>query len=142
MTAYGRTEDSNNEISISCTIKSVNHRYSDISIHLPEELRSLEQKIREHISDKIQRGKVDCNIHIDKHHIHNEILSINQDLLKKIVEASEKINSNLSNSAPLDSLDLLRWPGVLEKNVLDPKTLDRSLLELVDETLKIVIVAI
>ena len=74
MTAYGRTEDSNNEISISCTIKSVNHRYSDISIHLPEELRSLEQKIREHISDKIQRGKVDCNIHIDKHHIHNEIL--------------------------------------------------------------------
>ena len=69
MTAYGRTEDSNNEISISCTIKSVNHRYSDISIHLPEELRSLEQKIREHISDKIQRGKVDCNIHIDKHHI-------------------------------------------------------------------------
>ena len=139
MTAYGRTEDSNNEISISCTIKSVNHRYSDISIHLPEELRPLEQKIREHISDKIQRGKVDCNIHIDKHHIHNEILSINQDLLKKIVEASEKINSNLSDSAPLNSLDLLRWPGVLEKNILDPKTLDKSLLKLVDETLKIVI---
>ena len=118
MTAYGRTEDSNNEISISCTIKSVNHRYSDISIHLPEELRPLEQKIREHISDKIQRGKVDCNIHIDKHHIHNEKLSINQDLLKKIVEASEKINSNLSDSAPLNSLDLLRWPGVLEKNIV------------------------
>ena len=124
MTAYGRTEDSNNEISISCTIKSVNHRYSDISIHLPEELRPLEQKIREHISDKIQRGKVDCNIHIDKHHIHNEILSINQDLLKKIVEASEKIDANpvlafIHNSPELipDSMKIsdLKWKYQLQR---------------------------
>ena len=56
MTAYGRVENSEGQNSISCEIRSVNHRYSEISIRLPEELRPLEQKIRDHISGKIKRG--------------------------------------------------------------------------------------
>ena len=74
MTAYGRAEDSNNNNSISCEIRSVNHRYLELSIRLPEELRLIEQKIREHISDKLKRGKIDCNIRIEQHNVHNETL--------------------------------------------------------------------
>ena len=51
MTAYGRVENSEGQNSISCEIRSVNHRYSEISIRLPEELRPLEQKIRDHVVD-------------------------------------------------------------------------------------------
>ncbi len=139
MTAYGRVENSEGQYSISCEIRSVNHRYSEISIRLPEELRLLEQKIRDHISGKIKRGKIECNIRIEKHNAYDEALSINQDLLKNIIEASKRINSDLSTSAPLDSLDLLRWPGVLEKSTLDVKEIDKLLFPLVNEAIDIVI---
>ena len=139
MTAYGRVENSEGQNSISCEIRSVNHRYSEISIRLPEELRPLEQKIRDHISGKIKRGKIECNIRIEKHNAYDETLSINQDLLKNIIEASKRINSDLSTSAPLDSLDLLRWPGVLEKSTLDVKEIDKLLFPLVNEAIDIVI---
>ena len=139
MTAYGRVENSEGQNSISCEIRSVNHRYSEISIRLPEELRPLEQKIRDHISGKIKRGKIECNIRIEKHNAYNEALSINQDLLKNIIEAAKRINSDLSTSAPLDSLDLLRWPGVLEKSTLDVKEIDKLLFSLVNEAIDIVI---
>jgi len=139
MTAYGRVENSEGQNSISCEIRSVNHRYSEISIRLPEELRPLEQKIRDHISGKIKRGKIECNIRIEKHNAYNEALSINQDLLKNIIEAAKRINSDLSTSAPLDSLDLLRWPGVLEKSTLDVKEIDKLLFPLVNEAIDIVV---
>ena len=139
MTAYGRVENSEGQNSISCEIRSVNHRYSEISIRLPEELRPLEQKIRDHISGKIKRGKIECNIRIEKHNAYDESLSINQDLLKNIIEAAKRINSDLSTSAPLDSLDLLRWPGVLEKSTLDVEEIGKFLFPLVKEAIDIVI---
>ena len=139
MTAYGRVENSEGQNSISCEIRSVNHRYSEISIRLPEELRPLEQKIRDHISGKIKRGKIECNIRIEKHNAYDEALSINQDLLKNIIEASKRINSDLSTSAPLDSLDLLRWPGVLEKSTLDVEEIGKLLFPLVNEAIDIVV---
>ena len=139
MTAYGRVENSEGQNSISCEIRSVNHRYSEISIRLPEELRPLEQKIRDHISGKIKRGKIECNIRIEKHNAYDESLSINQDLLKNIIEAAKRINSDLSTSAPLDSLDLLRWPGVLEKSTLDAEEIGKLLFPLVKEAIDIVI---
>ena len=139
MTAYGRVENSEGQNSISCEIRSVNHRYSEISIRLPEELRPLEQKIRDHISGKIKRGKIECNIRIEKHNAYDESLSINQDLLKNIIETAKRINSDLSTSAPLDSLDLLRWPGVLEKSTLDAEEIGKLLFPLVNEAIDIVI---
>ena len=139
MTAYGRVENSEGQNSISCEIRSVNHRYSEISIRLPEELRPLEQKIRDRISGKIKRGKIECNIRIEKHNAYDEALSINQDLLKNIIEASKRINSDLSTSAPLDSLDLLRWPGVLEKSTLDVEEIGKLLFPLLNEAIDIVI---
>ena len=139
MTAYGRVENSEGQNSISCEIRSVNHRYSEISIRLPEELSPLEQKIRDHISGKIKRGKIECNIRIEKHNAYDESLSINQDLLKNIIEAAKRINSDLSTSAPLDSLDLLRWPGVLEKSTLDAEEIGKLLFPLVNEAIDIVI---
>ena len=139
MTAYGRVENSEGQNSISCEIRSVNHRYSEISIRLPEELRPLEQKIRDHISGKIKRGKIECNIRIEKHNAYDESLSINQDLLKNIIEAAKRINSDLSTSAPLDSLDLLRWPGVLEKSTLDVEEIGKLLFPLLNEAIDFVI---
>ena len=139
MTAYGRTEDLKKDKSISCEIRTVNHRYLEISIRLPEELKPLEEKVREYISRKLKRGKIDCNIRIEQHGANNKSLLINQDFLKKVVDAAEKTRQNLSNSDSLNVLDLLRWPGVLEKNTLDPKIINKPVLNSLTRTLDIVV---
>ncbi|MBK69754.1 MAG: YicC family protein [Legionellales bacterium] len=139
MTAYGRTEDKKNDNSIACEIRTINHRYLEISIRMPEELRSLEQKIRENISRKLKRGKIDCNIRIDKNTSKNDPLLINQDVLKKVIDAAENTSINLSNPSALSALDLIQWPGVLEKDSLEPTKINKSILKLLGQTLDVVI---
>ena len=139
MTAYGRGEHSGDWGEASCEIRTVNHRYLDISLRLPEELRLLEQVIRERISDRLKRGKVDCSIRFEQSEISNGALPVNQDLLTKVIETAEKASAQLKTASPVNPLELLRWPGVLDRDVPDPEAITAPLLELVDQTLDAVI---
>ena len=65
MTAFARLEDSGEWGHAVWEIRTVNHRYLDISIRLPEELRALETSVREQVSIKLKRGKVECNLRYD-----------------------------------------------------------------------------
>ncbi len=135
MTAYGRVEDSGDWGEASCEIRSVNHRYLEMSIRLPEELRSLEQTIRARISNQLKRGKVDCNIRFERRETFKDVLPVNQELLSKIIETAEITNAKLKNAAAINPLELLRWPGVLDKDATDPEAISTPLLKLVDQTL-------
>ncbi|MCG8379294.1 MAG: YicC family protein [Proteobacteria bacterium] len=141
MTAYGRTEHSGDWGEASCEIRSVNHRYLEMSIRLPEELRMLEQAIRDCISNKIKRGKIDCNIRFEQRASNNNGLPINEELLNKLIETAENTNSRLKDATPLNPLELLRWPGVLDKDIPDPEKISPPILELVNQTLDNVIEA-
>jgi uncharacterized protein (TIGR00255 family) len=139
MTSYGRTEHSGEWGEATCEIRSVNHRYLEMSIRLPEELRLLEQTIRERISKQLKRGKVDCNIRFEHRENFKGALPVNQDLLTKVIETAEMTNAQLKSSTPINPLELLRWPGVLDRDVPDPEAISEPLLKLVDETLAAVI---
>ena len=139
MTAYGRAESSGEWGEASCEIRSVNHRYLEMSIRLPEELRLLEQAIRDLLSKQLKRGKVDCNIRYEQSENFKGTLPVNQDLLTKILETAETTNAQLKSPAPINPLELLRWPGVLDRDVPDPEAISGPLLELVNETLTAVI---
>jgi len=139
MTAYGRTEHSGDWGEASCEIRTVNHRYLEMSLRLPEELRFLEQKIREQVSNKLKRGKVDCNIRFAQTDSSKGALPVNQELLAKVIETAEETNSKLKIAAPINPLELLRWPGVLDKDVPDPEEIGAPLLELINQTLESVI---
>lgn len=135
MTAYGRAEDSGDWGEASCEIRSVNHRYLEMSVRLPEELRPLEQTIRDRISKQLKRGKVDCNIRFEQRETIKDALPVNQELLNKIIETAEITNAKLKNAAAINPLELLRWPGVLDKDAPDPEAISTPLLKLVDQTL-------
>ncbi len=139
MTSYGRTEHSGDWGEASCEIRTVNHRYLEMSLRLPEELRFLEQKIRDHISSKLKRGKVDCNIRFAQQEISNDALPVNQELLAKVIETAEATSTQLKMPSPLNPLELLRWPGVLDKDVPDPEKIATPILEIIDLTLDTVI---
>jgi uncharacterized protein (TIGR00255 family) len=91
MTGFGRGEASQDNITFSVDIKTVNHRYSDISVRLPRMVSPLEEKIREYMGSKLNRGKIDIYINYD---------SFGQD-------TKVKLDTNLA-SAYVDSLSILK----------------------------------
>ena len=133
MTAFARLEESGEWGHAAWEIRTVNHRYLDISIRLPEELRALETRVRECISGKLKRGKVECNLRYDADSTLDNI-AVNTRLSEKIIQASRSLP--VDNPAPLNPVDILRWPGVIEKNTPDLEQTGACLLILLDKALQ------
>ena len=139
MTAFGRTDEFNDVGHIIWEIRTVNHRYLEISARLPDELRMLEAGVRERISDKIKRGKVDCVLKFTQEpESTTEGLSLNEELIHAIIRSAEKIRSILKNTDNINPMDVLRWPYVINRDTPDPEKIGGPLLDQLDRTLDIV----
>lgn len=133
MTAFARTQAQHSKANLAVEIRSINHRYLEVSVYLPEALRALEMAIRERIRDKLQRGKIECTVRYQTAATH--LVTINETLAQQLCEASEKIANNLSQAASVDPSNILRFPGVLEVPMADVNSLQAEILKLVDDTL-------
>ena len=133
MTAFARREDSGEWGHAVWEIRTVNHRYLDISIRLPEELRVLESDVREHIAARLKRGKVECNLRYDVDSIAGDFC-VNTKLTEKIIQASHGLPVN--DPAPINPVDILRWPGVIDKNTPDLERTGKLLIALLDRALQ------
>lgn len=129
MTAFARQEWQENWGQLCWELRSVNHRFLEISIRLPEELRSLEGVIREQLQQHLKRGKVDCNLHWQTRQAEAVEFNINYPLLQQLWNAVQKVQS-IAKDAPLpNSLELLRWQGVLESNPLNLDQVSEGVLK-------------
>jgi len=135
MTAFTRIEHSDDVGALTLEIRSVNHRFLDLSLRMPEELRAHEQAIREIANKRLARGKVDINLRFQRNETGEEGLEINAELAEKIAKASREVDSLLYNPAPINSIDVLRWPGVLQVQDLDKEQLGKSLLNVLNDAL-------
>ena len=136
MTAFARQERAKDWGTLTLELRSVNHRYLDVSLRMPEEFRSLESKIREKISARLARGKVDVALRFSRTETSGGEIIIDKELVQQISNASREIDHVLYNPAAVLSLDILRWPGVIKSPELDSNELNTTLLELVDETIE------
>ncbi|HLA75216.1 MAG TPA: YicC/YloC family endoribonuclease, partial [Gammaproteobacteria bacterium] len=64
MTAFARQHRQAQDRTLCWELRSVNHRYLEVSVHLPEELRGLEITVREHVAAVVKRGKVECHLRL------------------------------------------------------------------------------
>lgn len=135
MTAFARQELVKDWGTLTLELRSVNHRYLDISIRIPEEFRSLELKIREKVSEKLARGKVDVGLRFNRSETSSGDIVLNKELIEQISNASREIDHILYNPEAVSSLDILRWPGVIQTPELDADELGSALFELLDITL-------
>ncbi|MCW8899544.1 MAG: YicC family protein [Gammaproteobacteria bacterium] len=135
MTAFARQELVKDWGTVTLELRSVNHRYLDISMRMPEDFRNLEHKIREKISAKLGRGKVDVGLKFSRTDIAAAEMLIDKDLVQQISTASREIDHILYNAGSVSSLDILRWPGVIKTPELDSSELSSALFELLDITL-------
>ena len=103
---------------LSAEIRSVNHRYLDLTFRLPDELRAFEPALREQLAARMTRGKVECRIGFQKNPAAGLSLQVNAALLDQLVALDLSIRERLPGAAPLSVNDVLRWPGMLGTDAL------------------------
>jgi uncharacterized protein (TIGR00255 family) len=135
MTAFARQEAETGQGGLSWEIRSVNHRYLELGLRLPEELRAAESTVRERINARLGRGKVDCCCRFRPAASGAVPVEINQENLARLLVACEAVAARLPAVALLDPLDLLRWPGVVQEQELDTLPLVNKALDLLDRAL-------
>ena len=115
-------------------VRSVNHRYLDMSLRLPEELRGLEAECRERIAAEVKRGKLDGQLRFQPAAA-DASLQVDEARARAVGQAAMRISSLLGASAPLSPLDVLRWPGVVQEPALDVDAVGAAALNLLKQTL-------
>lgn len=121
MTGYGRNEIVNKDRKITVEIKTVNHRYCDISIKLPKKLISLESGIRNVIKQKLGRGKIDVFITYEDYSDKNDSVKYNDKLAKEYLLNLEKMSKDFGIEYDIRVSALSRYPDVL---TLEEQTVD------------------
>ncbi len=130
MTAFCRKQVELERGTLIWEIRSVNHRYLETSIRLPEAFRNLETTIRKTVRGRVKRGKVDCTLRFRESEALFGELHLNSRLLKSLAAASEKIHDSFGDSRLPSSLDILRWPGVIETEATDDGDLEQEAISL------------
>ncbi|MWN90743.1 YicC family protein [Gilliamella sp. Pra-s65] len=132
MTAYARKELNQPWGTASWELRSVNQRYLETYIRLPEQFRSLEPIIRERLRSRLTRGKIECNLRfeLDPSTQHQE-LSLNKELAKQILNAASWVQTE-HDSAQINPIDVLRWPGVMSAKEQNLDTISQEILALLD----------
>lgn len=127
MTGYGRYEAENEESRLVMEIKSVNHRYCDISIRLPKNLNPYENMIRKKLKEKISRGKVDVFVNYENVKETEGSVTYHPDMARAYVNLIEQLSEDFSLKSGLDAAILSRYPDVytMEETHIDEDKLEK-----------------
>ena len=135
MTGFARAERATPAGLLSWEIRSVNHRYLEVSLRLPEELRAAEADYRRTIGAAARRGKVDASFYVRPAPGASRELSLDGDLLERLIESARAVRGRLGAEGRIDAVDLLRWPGVVREADRDAASLGAAAATLLAEAL-------
>ncbi len=136
MTAFAHKQAQTEWGTLTWEIRSVNHRYLEAAIRLPDCLRPLETSVREALKKQLSRGKIDCNLRFQRDESSNALIEVNQALAEQLITASQQINTLLkTNATPIKAMEILNWPGIVQGVELDAKPLQTAAIKLLEATL-------
>jgi uncharacterized protein (TIGR00255 family) len=115
-------------------LRSVNHRYLEISLRMPEEFRPLEPEIRRVLGQHLSRGKVDVGLRFNAASgAMGSNFALNRELLDRLLALHAEVGELANAPTPAEPMSLMRWPGVIEEQAQDPQPLHAAALELLTE---------
>jgi uncharacterized protein (TIGR00255 family) len=115
-------------------IRSVNSRFLDLTLKIADELRAFEPQIRERISGRLARGKVECRLSVQRTAI-GESARLNAAAVATLQRLVAEVRQALPQAAPMSAAEVLAWPGLLEAPALDADALRTAVLGAVDQAL-------
>ncbi|MDH1441647.1 YicC family protein [Pseudomonas sp. GD03721] len=134
MTAFARHEQATAHGTLSWELRSVNHRYLEPHLRLPEAFRDLEGAVREALRQGLSRGKVECTLRFAEENA-GKPLQVDSERARQVIAAAEQVAALIQQPAPLNPLEVLAWPGVLVADSADPQALNAAALKLFDQAL-------
>ena len=135
MTGFARETADTPFGTLTCELRTVNHRYLDVQFRLPEELRPKEIAFRQQIAAGVRRGKVECSVHLLRTGGRNDELTLNGELVRQLGARLDEISTLLPQAGKLDPIAVLRWPGVVQEPEFDAEPLLAAAADLLDTTL-------
>ncbi|RZA16665.1 MAG: hypothetical protein EOP02_22690, partial [Proteobacteria bacterium] len=125
MTAFARCERAAAQGTLSWELRSVNHRYLEPHLRLPEALRDLEGSVREALRQGLSRGKVECTLRYTED-TSGQPLQVDRERATQLIAAAETVAALIKQPAALNPLEVLAWPGVLVADASDPQALSTA----------------
>jgi uncharacterized protein (TIGR00255 family) len=141
MTAFARAQGQGAWGSAVCELRSINHRYLELIVRLPDTLHALEAAMRECIRDYIKRGKIECHLRYQPGDVAGSEISINSHLAHQLCKANEAVAQFLINPSPVHTMDILHWPGILQIAEIDLEAIQDQVLILLEKGLKELVAA-
>lgn len=135
MTGYASGSKDLGLHSLTLELKSVNGRFLDLALRLPEELRALEMPLRERLAQALERGKVECRVQLFPAGGAALSVALDPAALDRLAELEQAVRARLPHAQSLSVADVLRWPGVLASQAIAPERLAEACRELFEEVL-------
>ena len=136
MTGFARRERQEPWGTLVCELRTVNHRYLEISLRLPDDLKALDNDIRQTITAALRRGKIDANLYLKSASGSTQSLEIDTAVLDTLVARLEEVRGRVPSSAEVNPGELLRWPGVIREANVDNKPVLAAALDVLKEALR------
>ena len=108
-------------LSLAVELRSVNHRYLDVTVKLPDELRHLESALRERLSGALKRGKVECRVTLSRASAGATTLAVDAARVEQLASAAAQVLRTVPAASPLSVIVILRWPGVMAEPSVPPE---------------------
>ncbi|MCB1570911.1 MAG: YicC family protein, partial [Xanthomonadales bacterium] len=134
MTAFASAESETAHGNLSIELRSVNHRYLELSPRLPDDLRGFEPQLRETLAARLSRGKVDINVRLKTTATRAGTLDVDEDLLGRLAEKAQALAGRFP-ALHVDFSSLLGWPGVLREQSADAEGLQAAAAAVLEQAL-------
>ena len=134
MTAFASAEADIGQGTLSIEIRSVNHRYLELGLRLPEELRTLEPVVRERVAARLSRGKVDLGMRYKPAPTAASAIVLDDALIGRLGETAQAMAAKFPQ-LNVDFISLLGWPGVMLERENDQESLRTAALGVLDDAL-------
>ena len=133
MTAFASGERDTEWGTLSCELRSVNHRFLEVGVRLHDELRAMEPALRERIAARVARGKLDLTLRLRAPEGEGE-LQVNPTRVRELSDLAVDLSARFP-ALKTDFTQLLQFPGVLQAKATDPAALQAEALSLLDAVL-------
>lgn len=134
MTAFARSTQEHPQARFTWEIRSVNSRYLETHFRLPDAFRNLEPHLRERLTRRLNRGKIECTLRYQALHSQPS-LELNSDLVRQLNQAADQVHAIIGPGNAMNVLDILQWPGVILSENQDDKAQQHAALAAFDHAL-------
>ena len=136
MTAFARQQSTLETGEIIWELRSLNSRYLEVFLKLPEEWRPLEAQLRDRAHQHLKRGKVECSLKFRRLATRVPTFQLNEGIARALADLSNRLARLDMGISALRSIDILRWPGVVEEQEQDLGLAYAGVLASFDQVLK------